>query len=234
MKLKVDEQADALYPRLDDSKIVDSEEVSPGVILDFNEHDQVVGVEIQSLSKRVPKLNLNTISNTNNKLIFLLTSAACHGIMPSSTRGRIRASMQPKGANPALPAALSKPHIRSRARRGCRRSGPLFRHLGPGKDPVWTRFGPGLDSLGTRFGLGFSPLLRHAPAATSQTPAPYDTERQAQHIFSPVSGAQFLGNATVSGATNPGFPNLSCLWTPHRAAAIMPDSKFPAECICRG
>ena len=35
MKLKVDEQADALYLRLDDSEIVESEEVSPGVVLDF-------------------------------------------------------------------------------------------------------------------------------------------------------------------------------------------------------
>ena len=30
MTLKVDEKADALYLRLDDSKIIESEEVSPG------------------------------------------------------------------------------------------------------------------------------------------------------------------------------------------------------------
>jgi len=58
MKLRVDEQADALYLRLDDSKIVESEEVSPGVVLDFNEQNQVVGVEILGLSKRVPKFSL--------------------------------------------------------------------------------------------------------------------------------------------------------------------------------
>ena len=57
MKLKVDEKADALYLRLDDSKIVKSEEVSPGVVLDFNADNQVVGVEILNLSKRSPKLN---------------------------------------------------------------------------------------------------------------------------------------------------------------------------------
>ena len=54
MKLKVDEAAEALYLRLDDSRIVDSEEVSPGVILDFNDQDQVVGVEILSIFKRTP------------------------------------------------------------------------------------------------------------------------------------------------------------------------------------
>ena len=57
MKLQVDEKADALYLRLDDSKIVESEEVSPGVVLDFNAENQVVGVEILNLSRRVPKLN---------------------------------------------------------------------------------------------------------------------------------------------------------------------------------
>ena len=36
MNLKVDEKADALYLRLDDSKIVESEEVSTGVVLDYN------------------------------------------------------------------------------------------------------------------------------------------------------------------------------------------------------
>jgi uncharacterized protein YuzE len=58
MKLKLDEKADALYLRLDDFKIIESEEVSPGVVLDFNERAEVVGVEILRLSQRVPKLNL--------------------------------------------------------------------------------------------------------------------------------------------------------------------------------
>ena len=52
MKLKVDREADALYLRFDDSPIVESEEVSPGIVLDHNEADQVVGVEILGLSKR--------------------------------------------------------------------------------------------------------------------------------------------------------------------------------------
>jgi uncharacterized protein YuzE len=57
MKLKIDRDADALYLRLDDSKIVESEEVSPGVVLDYNEYDQVVGVEILGISKRAPNLD---------------------------------------------------------------------------------------------------------------------------------------------------------------------------------
>lgn len=61
MKLKVDEKADALYLRLDESKIVESEEVSPGIVLDFNEQNQVVGVEILRLSNRAPSLNLREL-----------------------------------------------------------------------------------------------------------------------------------------------------------------------------
>ena len=61
MRLKIDEKADALYLRLDDSKVVESEEVSPGVVLDFNEQNQVIGVEILQLSKRTPGLNIHEL-----------------------------------------------------------------------------------------------------------------------------------------------------------------------------
>jgi len=46
MRLKVDREAAALYLRLDDSPIAESEEVSPGVVLDYNEQNQVVGIEM--------------------------------------------------------------------------------------------------------------------------------------------------------------------------------------------
>jgi hypothetical protein len=36
MNLKVDQETDALYLRLDESPIIESEEVSPGVVLDYN------------------------------------------------------------------------------------------------------------------------------------------------------------------------------------------------------
>lgn len=61
MKLSVDKKADALYLRLDDSPIVESEEVSPGVMLDYNESNEVVGVEMLRLSKRSSNLNLSAL-----------------------------------------------------------------------------------------------------------------------------------------------------------------------------
>lgn len=61
MKLDVDSKADALHLQLDDSVIVQSEEVSPGVVLDYNEANEVVGVEMLRLSKRSPGLNLTDL-----------------------------------------------------------------------------------------------------------------------------------------------------------------------------
>lgn len=61
MKLHVDREADALYLRLDDSAIIESEEVSPGVVLDYNDANEVVGVELLRLSKRSSALNLSAL-----------------------------------------------------------------------------------------------------------------------------------------------------------------------------
>ena len=61
MKIKVDEKADALYLRIDDSPIKDSEEVTPGVIIDYNDEDKVVGVEILNLSKRSSSVNFHSV-----------------------------------------------------------------------------------------------------------------------------------------------------------------------------
>ena len=61
MTLKVDKKTDALYFRLDDSDITESSETSPGIILDFNEKNEVVGIEILNLSKRTNRINLDSI-----------------------------------------------------------------------------------------------------------------------------------------------------------------------------
>ena len=61
MKLKIDRQADALYLTLDDSDVIESEEVSPGIILDYNSDDQVVGIEMLYLSKRTPRVDTDRL-----------------------------------------------------------------------------------------------------------------------------------------------------------------------------
>jgi len=58
MKMHYDEKVDALYLTLDDSEVVESEEVKPGIVLDFNAENQVIGIEVLDLRKRVPSANL--------------------------------------------------------------------------------------------------------------------------------------------------------------------------------
>jgi uncharacterized protein YuzE len=58
MKLTVDEEADALHLQLIDVPVVESEEVAPGVIVDYDDADQVVGIEVLYLSKRPNPVNL--------------------------------------------------------------------------------------------------------------------------------------------------------------------------------
>lgn len=61
MKVRYDPVADAVYLRLDDSAVVDSEEVQPGIVIDFNGDNQVVGVEILGVKARTPRADLTQV-----------------------------------------------------------------------------------------------------------------------------------------------------------------------------
>jgi len=61
MKLKIDSEADALFFRLGEAEIVESEEVQPGVILDFDKEGRVVGIEMLALSTRTEPDTLNVL-----------------------------------------------------------------------------------------------------------------------------------------------------------------------------
>lgn len=61
MRLRIDHESDALYFRLDESEIIESEEVQPGIILDFDREGKVSGIEILSLSTRVPTEKLRML-----------------------------------------------------------------------------------------------------------------------------------------------------------------------------
>jgi len=58
VRVRFDEQADALYVRLDESPVVESEEVRPGVVLDLDERGEIVGVEILRAGQRLPRAEL--------------------------------------------------------------------------------------------------------------------------------------------------------------------------------
>jgi uncharacterized protein YuzE len=52
MKAVYDADVDAISFRLSRSRIVDSEMVQPGVIVDYDKNDRIVGIEILGLRKR--------------------------------------------------------------------------------------------------------------------------------------------------------------------------------------
>ncbi len=56
LRIKYDRVADAIYIRLRDERVVESDEVAPGVIVDLNEKNEIVGIEVLWVSKR--KLDL--------------------------------------------------------------------------------------------------------------------------------------------------------------------------------
>jgi uncharacterized protein YuzE len=56
-----DKEADALYIRFDEAKIVESEEVSDGIILDFDASGRVVGFEMLDVRQRFPSADLSRV-----------------------------------------------------------------------------------------------------------------------------------------------------------------------------
>jgi uncharacterized protein YuzE len=62
MEVRVDRELHALYLHLAEKAIAESEEVRPGVILDFDADGRVVGVEILDLSHRVPDASVRAFN----------------------------------------------------------------------------------------------------------------------------------------------------------------------------
>ena len=50
--IKYDPGADALYVKLKESKVADSEEVGEGVVVDYDDKGEVVGIELLEFSKK--------------------------------------------------------------------------------------------------------------------------------------------------------------------------------------
>lgn len=50
--VKYDRVGDTLYIKLKDDKVVESDEVAPGVIVDYNERGEIVGIEVLWVSRR--------------------------------------------------------------------------------------------------------------------------------------------------------------------------------------
>ena len=52
MKIEYDQQANAMYIRLRAGVVAESDEVRPGVVLDFDDQGRVLGIEMLDVSER--------------------------------------------------------------------------------------------------------------------------------------------------------------------------------------
>jgi uncharacterized protein YuzE len=53
MKTLYDADADALYVRFSDADVIESEQVSDGVVLDFDSEGRIVAIEVLDASKHI-------------------------------------------------------------------------------------------------------------------------------------------------------------------------------------
>ena len=58
MKVHFDEKTDALYIRLTDAEIIESEEIKPGIVFDFDAQGQIAAIEILRARSMIPLSNL--------------------------------------------------------------------------------------------------------------------------------------------------------------------------------
>ncbi len=61
MRVRFDEQADALYIRLDETPVEESVELSPGLIIDYDADNRVVGIEMLRVRETLPTAQLRQI-----------------------------------------------------------------------------------------------------------------------------------------------------------------------------
>jgi len=74
MRMRYSQEADAIYIRLKESKIVNSDEVSDGLIIDYNADGDVVGIEILWVSEKADLEQL--IVQSFNKVMVETTKTA--------------------------------------------------------------------------------------------------------------------------------------------------------------
>lgn len=61
MRLKVDLESDALYFRISEEEIEDSEEIKPGIIVDYAKSGKIIGVEVLGLKGKFSLEELSKI-----------------------------------------------------------------------------------------------------------------------------------------------------------------------------
>ena len=69
MNVRYDHDIDAIYFNLTDSPSYDSEEIKDGIIIDYDRHDNIVGIEILNFSRQKQNgLTINDLPFPSDKL----------------------------------------------------------------------------------------------------------------------------------------------------------------------
>ncbi|MDD9898892.1 MAG: DUF2283 domain-containing protein [Candidatus Melainabacteria bacterium] len=67
MKIKIDNESDAMYISfVEDAEVIESEEIKPGLIVDYNKEEKIVGIELVGIREKMPELDLKNISLETN------------------------------------------------------------------------------------------------------------------------------------------------------------------------
>lgn len=53
MKVKYDKESDVLYIRLNNNPVAESDSEKPGIILDYDSEENIVGIEVLNASKKM-------------------------------------------------------------------------------------------------------------------------------------------------------------------------------------
>ncbi len=57
MVIKYNKESDVIYIQFSEDKVVESEEDKPGIILDYGENGDIIGIEILNASKKTKQPN---------------------------------------------------------------------------------------------------------------------------------------------------------------------------------
>jgi len=69
MKVRYDEQADAVYIKFKDAKYYESDEIKNGIILDYDKRGNIIGIEILSASNHLLPVDLASIQFEVHKAV---------------------------------------------------------------------------------------------------------------------------------------------------------------------
>jgi len=57
MVIRYNKEADAIYIRFSDSKVTESDEEKPGIILDYDDSGNIIGIEVLNASEKTNQPN---------------------------------------------------------------------------------------------------------------------------------------------------------------------------------